>query len=317
MRSIFIALAVFVLAAPSHAEAALKQDEVNKADYVGGKPSPPQVLKLQVLLDRAGFSPGVIDAIAGMNLEVALKAFERNADLPENGKVDSQVWKALASDTSEVLTTYKLTEGDVKGPFVDEIPDDYTDMAKMKALSYTSPAELLSEKFHMDTHLLKTLNPKSKFDKAGEVIVVANVGTKVKAKVDRIEVHKPDRLVLAFSDHELVAAYPATIGSESNPSPSGTMEVKGVAKNPEYSYDPQEHAGKHGDEPLTLPPGPNSPVGSVWIDLTKETYGIHGTPEPERIGRTASAGCVRLTNWDAEELAGLVKPGTTVAFLEN
>jgi lipoprotein-anchoring transpeptidase ErfK/SrfK len=317
MRSIFIALAVFVLAGPAHAEAALERDEVNRANYSGGKPSQAQVLKLQVLLDRAGFSPGVIDAIEGMNLDVALRAFERKAGLPADGKVDSQVWKALAADNSEVLTSYKLTEDDMKGPFVDEIPDDYAEMAKMKALSYTSPAELLSEKFHMDTELLKRLNPNSKFDKAGEEIVVANVGTKVEATVDRIEVHKPDRLVLAFSDDELVAAYPATIGSESNPSPTGTMEVKGVAKNPEYSYDPKEHADKHGNEPLTLPPGPNGPVGSVWIELTKETYGIHGTPEPERIGRSASAGCVRLTNWDAEELARLVKPGTAVEFLED
>jgi lipoprotein-anchoring transpeptidase ErfK/SrfK len=317
MRSIFIAIAVCVFAAPLHAEAALERESVNQADYFGGKPSRAQVLKLQVLLDRAGFSPGVIDGVEGMNLEVALKAFERKAGLPADGKIDPQVWKALAADTSEVLTTYTMAEDDVKGPFVEEIPDDYAEMAKLTALSYTSPAELLSEKFHMGIELLKTLNPENKFDKTGEEIVVANVGTKVEAKVDRIEVHKRERLVLAFSDNELVAAYPAAIGSVANPSPSGTMEVKGVAKNPEYSYDPKELAGKHGDEPLTLPPGPNGPVGSVWIDLTKETYGIHGTPEPARIGRSESAGCVRLTNWDAEELASLVKPGTAVAFLED
>lgn len=317
MRSIFVAIAVFVLTAPLHAEETLEREAVNQADYSEGKPSPAQVLKLQVLLDRAGFSPGVIDGVEGMNLEIALKAFQRKAGLSADGKVGPQVWEALATDTSEILTTYKLAEDDVKGPFADEIPDEYVEMAKMKELSYTNPVELLSEKFHMSMKLLKTLNPDNKFDTAGEEIVVANVETKVEARVERIEVHKSERLVLVFSDNELVAAYPATIGSETNPSPSGTMEVEGVAENPEYSYDPKEHAGKHGDEPLTLPPGPNGPVGSVWIELTKETYGIHGTPEPERIGRSASAGCVRLTNWDAEELASLVKPGTAVAFLED
>jgi lipoprotein-anchoring transpeptidase ErfK/SrfK len=317
MKSIFTAIAVCAFALPLHAEPTLDREAVNQAGYTGGKPSPAQVLKLQVLLDRAGFSPGVIDAVEGMNLEVALKAFEQKAGLAADGKTDAEVWKALTADTSEVLTTYRLTEDDVKGPFVKKIPEDYAEIAKMEALSYTSPAELLSEKFHMDVELLKTLNPESKFDEAGEEIVIADVGTKVDKRVDRIEVHKLERLVLAFSQDELVAAYPATIGSESTPSPSGTMEVEGVAKNPDYSYDPEEHAGKHGDKPLILPPGPNGPVGTVWIELTKETYGIHGTPEPQLIGRSSSAGCVRLTNWDAEELAALVRPGTDVTFLED
>ena len=310
-------MAVCLFAVPLPARAAFDREAVNQAEYSGGRPSPVEVLKLQVLLDRAGFSPGVIDGVEGMNLEVALKAFERKEDFPVDGKIDAKVWKALAKDTDDVLTSYKLTKEDVKGPFVDKIPGDYDEMAKMKALSYTSPLELLSEKFHLDEELLKILNPGSKFEEAGEEIIVANVGRKVDKKVDHIEVYKRERLVLAFSDNEVVAAYPATIGSEANPSPNGIMKVKGVARNPKYSYDPEEMDGKHGDKPLTLPPGPNGPVGTVWIDLTKETYGIHGTPEPKLIGRSASAGCVRLTNWDAEELANLVKFGTKVEFLED
>ena len=317
MKPLFIAIAFCVLAAPLQAGPALDRETVNRAEYSGDKPSKATVLKLQVLLDRAGFSPGVIDGVEGINLKVALKAFERKAGLAVDGKIDRTVWKALAADTAEILTNYRIAEEDVKGPFAEEIPEDYAEMAKMEALSYTSPAELLSEKFHMDIELLKALNPDCRFKTAGEEIIVANVGTKIEGRVHRIEVHKSEHLVLAFSNDVLVAAYPATIGSEANPSPSGTMEVEGVARKPDYSYDPEEHAGKHGNEPLLLPPGPNGPVGKVWIELTKETYGIHGTPEPELIGRSASAGCVRLTNWDAEELSELVKPGTAVSFLED
>jgi lipoprotein-anchoring transpeptidase ErfK/SrfK len=317
MKPLFITIVFCLLGAPLHAAPVLDREIVNRAEYSGGKPSTPEVLKLQVLLDRAGFSPGVIDGVEGMNLEVAIQAFERKSGHTVDGKIDPSTWKALAADTAEILSGYQIAEEDVKGPFAKEIPKDYAEMAKMEALSYTSPAELLSEKFHMDIELLKALNPGIGFEKAGEEIIVANVRTEVQGRVNRIEVHKSERLVLAFSDDELVAAYPATIGSEANPSPSGTMEVKGVARRPDYSYDPEEHDGKHGDQPLLLPPGPNGPVGSIWIELTKETYGIHGTPEPKLIGRSASAGCVRLTNWDAEELGELVKPGTKVAFLEE
>jgi lipoprotein-anchoring transpeptidase ErfK/SrfK len=295
---------------------ALERDEVNKAQYAEGEASEAVVLKLQILLDRAHFSPGLIDGHEGKNTEIALKAFEVKAGLPADGKIDTDTWGKL-QDGEDVLTTYTITEDDVNGPFVDSIPDEYSDMAKMKALSYTSPAELLSEKFHMDMELLKTLNPKADFGKAGEEIVVANVGEPAGKEVNRIEVDKTDALVRAYSGDELVAAYPATIGSESTPSPSGTMEVEGVARDPEYNYDPEVLHGKHGDKPLVLPPGPNGPVGTVWIELTKETYGIHGTPTPDTIGREQSSGCVRLTNWDAEELADLVKPGIKVAFLED
>ncbi|HEY7764683.1 MAG TPA: L,D-transpeptidase, partial [Aestuariivirgaceae bacterium] len=233
-----------------------------------------------------------------------------------DGKIDSEAWGKL-QDKEDVLRTYTITKDDVKGSFPDSIPDDFAAMAKMKALSYTSPAELLSEKFHMDIELLRTLNAKADFGKAGEEILVADIGKPAGKEVNRIEVDKTEAVVRAYSSDDLVAAYPATIGSESTPSPSGIMEVEGVARDPQYNYDPQVLHGKHGDEPLVLPPGPNGPVGTVWIELTKETYGIHGTPTPDAIGREESSGCVRLTNWDAEELADLVKPGTKVAFIED
>jgi lipoprotein-anchoring transpeptidase ErfK/SrfK len=317
MKSIALAvMAAALLAAADAPLSALERDEVNKAEYAEGEPSPAVVLKLQILLDRANFSPGPVDGEEGKNTAIALRAFETAAGLPADGKIDSEAWRKLQNG-EDVLAIYTITGDDVKGPFVDSIPDDYSAMAKMKALSYMSPAELLSEKFHMDTELLKTLNPEADFGKAGEEIVVANIGQPAKRKVNRIEVDKAQALVRAYSDNELVSAYPATIGSGSTPSPSGKMEVEGVARNPEYNYDPERLGSKHGNKLLVIPPGPNGPVGTVWIELTKETYGIHGTSTPDAIGREESSGCVRLTNWDAEELAAMVKPGTKVTFLED
>jgi lipoprotein-anchoring transpeptidase ErfK/SrfK len=192
-------------------------------------------------------------------------------------------------------------------------------MAKLDRLSYTGPAELLAEKFHMDIDLLRALNPGAQFESAGEKIWVANVaGKKLDGQVKRIEIDKKRKILRGYAaEGALLVVYPASIGSAETPSPSGTMTVKGIARNPKYEYRPHVNFEQQGnDEPLVLPPGPNGPVGSVWIDLTKDTYGIHGTPDPETVGKAASHGCVRLTNWDAEELARLVKYGTSVEFIE-
>jgi lipoprotein-anchoring transpeptidase ErfK/SrfK len=189
----------------------------------------------------------------------------------------------------------------------------------MKRLSYTGPLELLSEKFHIHPDLLKALNPGARLVEGTQIFVPDVMGNAPTEKVTRIEIDKKQSTVIGYaSDGKLVVSYPATIGSGDNPSPEGTMKVKGIAENPKYSYRPDKNF-QQGDnkEPLELPPGPNSPVGSVWIDLSKETYGIHGTPDPEAIGKTASHGCVRLTNWDVEELAKLVKPGTQVSFVNG
>ncbi len=175
---------------------------------------------------------------------------------------------------------------------------------------------MFGERFHMDTKLLVALNPNADFRQAGTAIWVAAVdGAPVTGKVTRIVADKTERQVRAYdAQNRLIVAYPATIGSEENPSPSGEHLVSAVARDPVYYYDPGNFIQNGNTEKLQLPPGPNNPVGSVWIDLTEPSYGIHGTPEPTKIGKTASHGCVRLTNWDAEELAGLVEPGVVVSF---
>jgi lipoprotein-anchoring transpeptidase ErfK/SrfK len=275
------------------------------------------LLRAEVLLARAHFSPGVIDGQDGGNLQNAISAFEAARGLPVDGKMDGDVWAALAKDTQPVLTDYVITAEDLKGPFPAKIPTDMVELAKLDAFGFTSPVEELAERFHMDEGLLKSLNPGVDFTVAGSKIVVAALGAeKLKGTVTRIEVDKTRRQVRAYGGDLLLAVYPATVGSSERPAPEGEWAVRTVAPNPTYTYDPSRLTfGKASNGKLTIKPGPNNPVGSTWIDLTKDTYGIHGTPDPRLVGKTASHGCVRLTNWDVRQLGLAVKAGTKVDFV--
>ncbi len=276
----------------------------------------PAIVRLQLLLDRAGSSPGVIDGLYGENLNKAVAGFEAMNSLPVDGKLDQDVVARL-EDHTPIVASYVVSAEDATG-LVDRIPEDYGEKAKMESLGYTSVAEKLSERFHMDIDLVKALNPVSQFA-PGDTVWVVNPGPPRDGKAKRIEVNKKAGQVLAYAeDGSLLAVYPATIGSEDNPAPSGQHKVKGVARMPVYRYNPELNfkQGKN-NKILTIPKGPNGPVGSVWIDLTEPTYGIHGTPEPKLIDKVGSHGCVRLTNWDAEELAGMVRPGVRVDFVNR
>ena len=276
------------------------------------------MLRAQVLLARAHFSPGVIDGQDGGNVKNAIAAFETAHGLPADGVMDDQVWAALAKDEQPVLTDYVIAPDDVKGPFVAKIPTDMVELAKLPAIGFTSPVEALAEKFHMDEALLKTLNPGADFGTAGTKIVVAALGAdRLPATVARLEVDKARRQIRAYGDGEvLLAVYPATVGSSERPAPEGEWAVRTTAPNPTYTYDPSRLTfGKASQGKLTIKAGPNNPVGSTWIDLTKDTYGIHGTPDPRLVGKTASHGCVRLTNWDVRQLSLAVKKGTRVDFV--
>ncbi|MGN7124588.1 L,D-transpeptidase family protein [Methylorubrum thiocyanatum] len=299
-----------------------------KPKEADAKPDP-LLVKVQVLLDRARFSPGAIDGRDGENLRGAIKAFAAAQGLPEGDRLTREVFDRLQATSKEpVVTQYTITEEDVKGPFVERMPTKMEEQAEVGPMRYTNTREMLAERFHMQRDLLSTLNPDVPLDKAGGTLVVAAVpplgegkveGAPVAPKVTRIEVDKRTKRVRAFGeDGKLTADYPASIGSDEKPAPDGSAKVKAVAFDPWYTYNPKyRFKGVKATKKFSIHPGPNNPVGLVWIDLSIPSYGIHGTPDPEKVGKTESHGCIRLTNWDARDLASHTQKGAKVEFLEK
>lgn len=285
---------------------------------VGDEPPDPFLIRLQIMLDRAHASPGVIDGHDGRNLRKAVAAFETMRGLPVDGAPDPEVWTALTEGQSKLTKVYEITPEDIKGRYVEKVPSDYGKLARLKWIGFRDAAEMLAERFHLDERLLKSLNPDVDFKTAGQRILVPETGAEPDTKVARIVVNKAEGELRAYGeDGKLVLIDRATVGSSDTPSPSGTMKVNGSFPNPHYIYDPKKNFRQGRNfRKLTLKPGPNGPVGSMWIDLSKPTYGIHGTPEPSKIDKTGSHGCVRLTNWDAEALGKIVEKNKTVVEFE-
>ncbi len=277
-----------------------------------------EITALQVFLDREGVSPGVIDGKMGQNVNKAIVAWQTMTGETLDPNNAEDILERLRLSGGLAINSYTITAGDAAGPYVASIPEDYSHKAQLPAMAYTSTAEMLAEKFHMDEGYLRELNPGVDFTVPGTIIKVIEPGPAKTGSVARIVADKALKQVFAYgADGSLIAAYPASIGSTDTPSPSGTVTIERIALNPGYTYNPKVNFQQGAnDKILQIPPGPNGPVGTVWLALSKPTYGIHGTPEPSKIGRTQSHGCIRLTNWDATELAKMVKPGVTVEFVD-
>ena len=316
MRSIVLCVPLLI-AGPAFA---LTPEDIETATFDGFEVPEGQsglTVKLQVLLDRSGISPGVVDGYKGGMSESALRGFEERHGLLVDGILDPEAWSVLiGGDAMPILMIYTVSAEDVSS-LTETIPDNVAEKAKLERLGYLRVTERLAERFHMDEDFLMALNPEAAFDVGGPVWVAAP-GDALVAEVSRIEIRKSERRAVAFDAMGwMVTNYPVAIGSAATPSPEGVVEVVAVAMDPTYSYLPDINFVVDGvTEALILPPGPNGPVGSVWIDLSKPTYGLHGTDTPAALFQAASRGCVRFTNWDVEELAHLVKPGVSVEFLE-
>jgi lipoprotein-anchoring transpeptidase ErfK/SrfK len=292
----------------------INQPEIHPGDKGSG------VVRAQILLGRAHFSCGQIDGDFGTNLQKTVTAFQQERNLPVSGNVDSATWSALNADKAPLLIPYIIRDEDEKGPFV-QVPKDMMQQAKLPYLGYSSPLDELAERFHSSPELLKALNPGANFAAAGAQLTAPNVLVMPPGPAGsaaKVVVSKSESSVRAYDNQgKLLAFYVATIGSTHDPLPLGDWKILGVKRDPVFYYnaslfwDAKDKADK-----AEIQPGPRNPVGLVWIDLSKEHYGIHGTPDPSLIGHAFSHGCIRLTNWDALELAGMVKPGTEALLKE-
>jgi len=321
MTNSLLALSVSAAFAATAPNAQLTAETVNSAallDPVDSNANSAAILRAQILLDRAHFSPGEIDASFGGNMRNAITAYQSNRGLKTSGSIDLDTWTALNKDDLPVLSTYVITEADVVGPFV-AIPTSMLAKSKLDALGYTSSIEALGEKFHVSPRLLLKLNAGKSFNKAGEEITVPNVlSPEPLPAAAKVVVDRSDASVsLLDAAGKVIARYPASSGSKYDPLPIGTWKINGVSANPVFHYNPKLFwDAKPKSQKAKIAGGPNNPVGVVWIDLSKEHYGIHGTPEPSKIGKTESHGCIRMSNWNATAVAAAVSPGMTALLQE-
>jgi lipoprotein-anchoring transpeptidase ErfK/SrfK len=295
----------------------------NAADFteaVQGEDVVPAIVKAQVLLDRANISSGEIGGKPSPRLDKAIAAFAEIRNLPADAGWSRRFWDELTSEAIvPVLTEYPIARDDLKGPFI-PLRAKMEDMQSLKTLGYANVREALAEKFHMSVELLARLNPDASFSEVGEEIIVANILNDNKSlSAARIDVDKDRQTVKVYSARgELIAFFPASVGSEDKPTPSGSVKVTAINSEPLFHYNPRYRFKEvEMQKSFDLQPGPNNPLGLVWIALSKPSYGIHGTPEPSEVGKAASHGCVRLTNWDVQRLSVMLTRGVPVNFIEK
>lgn len=299
----------------------------------------PEILHAQVLLDRAGFSPGPIDGKTGISFEDAIVNFQRSRGLEVTKRLDTPTRQALLQDKAPATRMLRIDERDLQGQYINPFPKDASEQAKLPSLAYRNPLEKLAEKFHTTPATIVALNSADTPLRPGTVLRLPAVLPTSRAyeglkpadaqlfsdlnvspaypanQGDRIVVDKSERVLQVFNGDRIVASFPVSMGSKQYPLPIGKWKVTTYAYNPPFDYQPEllEGAPKDAKREM-LPPGPNGPVGIAWLDLTKEHYGIHGTPEPQTLGRAESSGCIRMANWDVLRLSRMVKPGVVATF---
>jgi lipoprotein-anchoring transpeptidase ErfK/SrfK len=338
--------ALLALAAPGVAQQPAKPAQ---PPAPAAPPAPPQkpgpdlaVLQTQVILDHLGFGPGVIDGKAGASLRRAVAGFQRANNILATGDIDPRTGALLDKyKGTQPVREIVLTPADLAGPFVGAIPKKEDEQAKLPSLGYSNALEMLAERYHSTNATLIALNSPDTPLTAGAKIKVPNVVTAGRAypanipeaykqtlaglnvdsaqpQADHLVVDKSDKTLSVYdAQDKLLAQFPVTTGSSHDPLPIGNWKILGLDRNPKFHFNPKLFwDASAGEKAAMLPPGPNGPVGVVWMDLDKPHYGIHGTPVPENIGRTESHGCVRMTNWDAARVSLMVKPGTKVVFQE-
>ena len=331
------------LAAVGLAGGAIAQNQAQPAQKAAQPQAPEEqidgtIFHAQVLLDRAGFSPGVIDGLEGISFDHAVRGFQESRGLQVTGELDNATRAALLRDRAPSTRRLRIDPSDAQGPFVGQIPKDPADQARMERLAYRNLLEKVAEKFHTTPATIIALNDPRQVLRAGTVLRLPNVLPASRSyenvkpgvaqllsdlnvngaqpKAERIVADKSEKVVKVYDAADrLIAQFPATMGSSKDPLPLGNWKVNTVAYNPPFKYQPQLFWDVKDDEPeQMLPPGPNGPVGIVWIDLNREHIGIHGTNSPETIKRAESHGCVRLTNWDAARLSRMIEDGMPVVF---
>jgi len=292
-------------------------DDSTATRAVGPGATGPRVVRAQILLDRARFSPGQIDGVYGDDFEIAVKGYQESHGLRPTGTIDAEMWRLLDSDAGPLLLTYTITKADEKGPFQPE-PAAIKEKEKMKWLGFETPGEELGERFHCSPKLLAELNPDEKLDTAGEQITIPNVQHAAVRLALRVVVSKSKRTVIAYgAGGQELAQFPATIGGTHDPLPIGHWTITSVVHYPWFNYAPELFWNADPKKATAiLPPGPRNPAGAAWIGLSKEHYGIHGTPDPGHVRHGESAGCIRMTNWDVVNLSHMVRRGTPVVLEE-